>query len=88
MKTGCAVEVFDLSDSRGIPFDIIALTLKEKGLVPDWQDFMRKAIRQLWTPKKIWQAAEELARPLGFWEQPEFQEKLKFIFVLEMRRIK
>lgn len=78
------IPVFELADTHGVPFDILGVMLKERALVPDWEDFMRGAIRQGWLPKKIFSAAQELATPLGFWDQEEFQAKLKLLFVQGM----
>lgn len=79
------VRVFDLSDTHGMPFDVLGVMLREKGLAPDWEDFMSKAIDRRWIPRRIWRSAEELARPLGFWEQDEFQAKLKMMFIRCMK---
>lgn len=81
-----AIPVFELKDTNGLPFDLIGVMLKEKDAVPDWQDFMRQAIAHRWTPERIWKEAEELATPLGFWTVPVFQERLKMIFTVEMKR--
>ena len=79
-----AMKVFELSDTHGLPFEMIGMELAERGLVPDWEDYMRQAIAHLWTPEHIWRAAEESARPLGFWTDPEFHNPLRMMFVVEM----
>lgn len=72
-----ALKVFDMKDSHGMPFDLLGVMLKEKGMVPDWEDFCDGAICQNWSPEQIMRSAEELASPLGFWNDPEFQIRLK-----------
>ena len=77
--------VFDLYDTSGFPLEIIALELKETQLMPDWLDFLTKAVNQNWSPERIMKASRELAEPLGVWYNTEFQDKFKKVFILAVR---
>lgn len=76
VSTKPVMAVFKFKDTYGLPFEIIALELKEKGILPDWEEFCTEAIKHNWLFDRILKEAEELAVPLNLWNS-EFVVKLK-----------
>jgi hypothetical protein len=73
--------VFKFYDEHGLSFDIIAVMLKEKGLVPDWEDYFNNAVKANWGPVVIWNRARELAEPFKWWDDEKWQVGAKMLFM-------
>lgn len=51
LKISIVQGVFYLVDTEGIPLEIIMEELKDRGMMPDWIDFFREALKSGWTFK-------------------------------------
>jgi hypothetical protein len=69
------IPIFKLHDQSGLPWDMIALELKERGLVPDWLDFFTEACKAKWKRSTIDQATDEIAAVFGWSNDLAFKDR-------------
>lgn len=62
--------VFPLVDTHGIPLDLVLDSLKDKGMMPDWHDYVAKARKAGW---RLDRTVRQLSVAVGDVYGPDFR---------------
>ena len=84
--TGVTVKIFELADTHGFPLEMSALELRERGLLPDWEDFFMGACKAKWKRRRIQRGLEEIAGVFGWLKDPVFMERAGKMWELAIMR--
>ena len=80
------VSFFKLHDASGMPWETLAIMTKEKGMLPDWEDFFMGACKAKWKRNYIQDVVREIAGVFRWHNDPIFWERVDVMWKLAALR--